>query len=78
MTGGAVRIGGHDVRDVTLDSLRASIGLVLEDSFLFSDTIRANIAYGRPDATDDAGRRRRASGGSRGVHPQPARRATTP
>jgi ATP-binding cassette subfamily B protein len=49
--GGAVRVGGHDVRDLTLDSLRASIGLVMEDSFLFSDSVRANIAYGRPDAT---------------------------
>ncbi len=49
--GGAVRVGGHDVRDLTLDSLRASIGLVLEESFLFSDSVRANIAYGRPDAT---------------------------
>ena len=48
---GAVRVGGHDVRDLTLDSLRASIGLVLEESFLFSDTVRSNIAYGRPDAT---------------------------
>jgi ATP-binding cassette, subfamily B, bacterial len=48
---GAVRIGGHDVRDLTLDSLRASIGLVLEESFLFSDSVRNNIAYGRPDAT---------------------------
>jgi ATP-binding cassette, subfamily B, bacterial len=51
--GGAIRIGGQDVRDLTLDSLRASIGLVMEDSFLFSDTIRANIGYGRPDATQD-------------------------
>jgi len=50
---GAVRIGGHDVRDVTLNSLRSAIGLVLEDSFLFSDTVRANIAFGRPDATDE-------------------------
>jgi ATP-binding cassette, subfamily B, bacterial len=50
VTGGAIRIGGHDVRDLTLDSLRASIGLVMEDSFLFSDTVHANIAYGRPDA----------------------------
>jgi ATP-binding cassette subfamily B protein len=50
---GAVRIGGHDVRDVTLDSLRSAIGLVLEESFLFSDTVRANIAFGRPDATDE-------------------------
>ncbi len=49
---GAIRVGGHDVRDLTLDSLRASIGLVLEESFLFSDTVRANVSYGRPDATD--------------------------
>ncbi len=48
---GAIRIGGHDVRDVTIDSLRASIGLVLEESFLFSDTVASNISYGRPDAT---------------------------
>ncbi|MFF9087922.1 ABC transporter ATP-binding protein [Streptomyces sp. NPDC014991] len=51
VTHGAVLIGGHDVRELTLDSLRAAIGLVPEDSFLFSDTIRNNIAYGRPDAT---------------------------
>ena len=51
--GGSVRIGGYDVADVTRDSLRAAIGLVMEDSFLFSDTIRANIAYGRPDATNE-------------------------
>ena len=50
---GAIRIGGQDVRDLTLDSLRASIGLVMEDSFLFSDSIRANISYGRPDATQE-------------------------
>jgi ATP-binding cassette, subfamily B, bacterial len=50
---GAVRVGGHDVRDLSLDSLRASIGLVLEESFLFSDTVRSNIAYGRPDATPE-------------------------
>ncbi len=49
--GGAIRVGGRDIRDLTLDSLRASIGLVMEDSFLFSDTIRANISYGSPDAT---------------------------
>ncbi|WP_327315214.1 ABC transporter ATP-binding protein [Streptomyces sp. NBC_01235] len=53
VTRGAVLIGGHDVRELTLDSLRAAIGLVPEDSFLFSDTVRANIAYGRPDATQD-------------------------
>ena len=52
LQGGAIRIDGTDVSTVTLDSLRRSIGLVFEDSFLFSDTIRGNIAYGRPDATD--------------------------
>ncbi|MBO0821379.1 MAG: ABC transporter ATP-binding protein, partial [Nocardiopsaceae bacterium] len=49
--GGAVRVGGHDVRDVTQASLREAIGLVMEDSFLFSDSVHANIAYGRPGAT---------------------------
>ncbi|MDT0435977.1 MULTISPECIES: ABC transporter ATP-binding protein [Streptomyces] len=50
---GAVLVGGHDVRELTLASLRSAIGLVPEDSFLFSETVRDNIAYGRPDATDD-------------------------
>jgi len=50
---GSVRVGGYDVAGVTRDSLRAALGLVPEDSFLFSDTVRANIAYGRPDATDE-------------------------
>jgi ATP-binding cassette, subfamily B, bacterial len=49
--GGAIRVGGHDVRDVTQESLRQAIGMVMEDSFLFSDTVAANIAYGRPGAT---------------------------
>ncbi len=51
--GGTVRVGGHDVRELTYASLRGAIGLVPEDSFLFSDTIRANIAYGHPGATDE-------------------------
>ncbi|WP_370468526.1 ABC transporter ATP-binding protein [Streptacidiphilus sp. P02-A3a] len=50
-TAGSVRIGGHDVRDLTLDSVRAAIGLVGEGDFLFSETIRANIAYGWPSAS---------------------------
>ncbi|MEU0922092.1 ABC transporter ATP-binding protein [Streptomyces cyaneofuscatus] len=50
---GAVLIGGHDVRELTQASLRAAIGLVPEDSFLFSDTVRSNIAYGLPDATQE-------------------------
>jgi ATP-binding cassette subfamily B protein len=52
VTRGAVLVGGHDVRELTLDSLRAAIGLVPEDSFLFSDTVRANIAYGKPGASE--------------------------
>ena len=64
---GSIRIDGIDVRDVTLDSLRRDVGVVFEDAFLFSDSVRSNIAYGRPDATDAdvergrAGRRRRTS-----------------
>lgn len=52
VTEGAVLVDGHDVRDVELTSLRRQIGIVLQTSLLFSDTIKANIAYGRPDATD--------------------------
>ncbi len=51
--GGAVKVGGHDVRDLTQQSLRTAIGMVMEESFLFSDSVKANIAYGRPDATDE-------------------------
>jgi ATP-binding cassette subfamily B protein len=50
VTGGSVQIDGHDVRDLTLPSLRHHIGMVLDDPFLFSVSIRDNIAYGRPDA----------------------------
>ncbi|RII19620.1 putative multidrug export ATP-binding/permease protein [Streptomyces sp. YIM 130001] len=53
VTHGAVLVGGQDVRELTLESLRAAIGLVPEDSFLFSETVRANLAYGKPDATQD-------------------------
>ena len=50
VTGGAVYVDDHDVRDLTLTSLRANIGVVLDEPFLFSVSIRDNIAYGRPDA----------------------------
>ncbi|MFG2847392.1 ABC transporter ATP-binding protein [Kitasatospora sp. NPDC048296] len=50
---GAVRLYGHDLRDLTLDSVRAAVGIVPEESFLFSESVRTNIAYGRPDATDE-------------------------
>jgi ATP-binding cassette subfamily B protein len=53
VTGGAVRVDGHDVRRLTLDSLRAAIGVVSQDPHLFHDTIRANLRYAAPDAGDD-------------------------
>jgi ATP-binding cassette subfamily B protein len=49
---GQITVDGYDVRDVTMESLREQIGLVLQDTFLFSDTVMNNIRYGRPDATD--------------------------
>jgi ATP-binding cassette, subfamily B, multidrug efflux pump len=52
-TEGAVLVDGHDVRDVTLASLRSEIGVVLQETTLFSGTIRENIAYGRPQASQD-------------------------
>ena len=53
VTDGAVRIDGHDVRAVTLESLRAAVGVVSQDPHLFHDTIRANLRYVAPDASDD-------------------------
>ena len=53
VTRGRVTVDGWDVRDVTLDSLRSQIGTVLQETTLFSGTIRENIAYGRPDATEE-------------------------
>jgi ATP-binding cassette subfamily B protein len=52
VSGGAVLIDGHDVREVTAASLREQIGIVLQDNFLFSDTIMNNIRFGRLEATD--------------------------
>ncbi|HTH61967.1 MAG TPA: ABC transporter ATP-binding protein/permease [Paraburkholderia sp.] len=52
-SGGAILIDGQDIRDVTQQSLRASIGIVPQDTVLFNDSIYYNIAYGRPDATRD-------------------------
>jgi ABC-type multidrug transport system fused ATPase/permease subunit len=50
---GAVRIDGHDLRDVTQQSLREQLGIVPQEGFLFSGTIRENISFGRPEATDE-------------------------
>lgn len=53
MTSGAVRIGGVDVRDVSLEDLHQAVGVVTQEAHLFHDTIRANLAYARPDATPE-------------------------
>ncbi|MBB5321772.1 ABC transporter transmembrane domain-containing protein [Marinobacter oulmenensis] len=50
---GAIRIDGQDIRDVTQDSLRAAIGVVPQDTVLFNDTLYRNLAYGRPEATEE-------------------------
>lgn len=52
-TRGAVRIDGHDLRDMRLDSLRTNISVVLQDTFIFSGTIMENIRFGRPEASDE-------------------------
>jgi subfamily B ATP-binding cassette protein MsbA len=57
VTAGAVRVDGVDVRDLDLASLRAHIGIVAQDTFLFNDTVARNIAYGRPDTPPEAIRR---------------------
>ena len=54
VSSGRITIDGTDIRDVTLETLRAQIGIVLQDTTLFSGTIRDNIAYGHPDAHDEA------------------------
>jgi ATP-binding cassette, subfamily B, bacterial len=53
VTGGAIRIDGQDIREVTQESLRAAVGLIPQDTSLFHRTLLENIRYGRPDATDD-------------------------
>ncbi len=52
INGGAIRIDGRDIRDYSLASLRAQIGIVAQDTFLFNDTVAGNIRYGRPDAAE--------------------------
>jgi ATP-binding cassette, subfamily B, bacterial len=53
VSAGAVRVGGHDVRDVTLQSLEDAVGYVTQDAHMFHDTIRANLEYARPGATEE-------------------------
>jgi len=57
VTEGAVRLDGRDVRELELDSLRAQIGIVAQDTFLFNDTVARNIAYARPDTPPEEIRR---------------------
>uniref|UniRef100_I5AQ55 ABC-type multidrug transport system, ATPase and permease component n=1 Tax=Eubacterium cellulosolvens (strain ATCC 43171 / JCM 9499 / 6) TaxID=633697 RepID=I5AQ55_EUBC6 len=52
VTGGSIRIGGQDIRDMKLESLRSNIGIVQQEVYLFDGTIRENIAFGKPDATE--------------------------
>jgi ATP-binding cassette subfamily B protein len=52
-TAGRIRIDGHDLRELTLDTLASQIGMVTQETYLFNDTIRANLLYARPDATDE-------------------------
>ena len=52
-TEGAIRIDGHDLRDITLESLTSQIGVVFQDTFLFHASVRENLLYARPDATED-------------------------
>ena len=77
-TEGTVRVDGHDVRDLTLTSLRANIGVVLDEPFLFSASIRDNIAYGRPDASLDEVVAAAEAAGAADFIRQTSPRATTP
>ncbi len=74
VTSGAVRVGGHDVRDVTLQSLEDVVGYVTQDAHMFHDTIRANLLYARPDADDDADLGRAGRRADRHPGRSPARR----
>ena len=65
-TDGSVVVDGHDVRDLTLRSLRGAVGLVLDEPFLFSASVRDNIAYGRPEASPDAIREAARAAGADG------------
>ena len=53
VSGGSISVDGNDVRNVTRDSLRSSYGMVLQETWLMSGTVRENIAFGKPDATDE-------------------------
>ena len=76
-TEGAVLVDGHDLRSVTQASLRRQLGIVPQEGFLFSGTIGENIAFGRPDATDDEVRAAAPRGRRGGLHRGASSTATT-
>jgi ABC-type transport system involved in Fe-S cluster assembly fused permease/ATPase subunit len=78
VVGGAIRIDGQDLRDVTQESLHAKIGVVPQDTVLFNDTIRYNIAYGRPEASGGGDRGGGESGEDPRFHHGPAGRLRHP
>lgn len=53
VSGGSIRVGGRDVREFTCDSLLSNISMVFQNVYLFQDTIRNNICFGKPDATEE-------------------------
>ena len=53
MNSGSITVGGHDVREFTCDSLLSNMAMVFQNVYLFHDTIRANICFGKPDATEE-------------------------
>ena len=70
---GAIRVDGVDIRELKRGALRRMFGMVLQDTWLFSGTIRENIAYGREDASEDAIVQRREGGAGGSLHPDAAR-----
>ncbi len=72
---GAVLVDGHDVRDVTIESLRQQIGIVLQETTLFSGTIRENIAFGKSDATDEEVEAAAKAARAHEIHHWPSRMA---
>ena len=75
---GTVRVDGHDVRDLTLDSLRDAVGFVMQDPHLFHATLRENLRYARPEATDDEVVEACRAARIDDLIQSPARTATTP
>ncbi len=68
VSGGSITIDGHDLRDVTIASLRKQIGKVTQETVLFNDTVRNNIAYGQPDVSHGARGGGRAHGAGARLH----------